>query len=98
MLLTKNIFAQISKNTHVLMPKGAAAATVAIQKALKGMPSPMDKTVGHEGIPDFVTNLLADLGVSSPKAGWTDTQLWEKETQNPIYSQAQFDEKNKGQF
>jgi poly(hydroxyalkanoate) depolymerase family esterase len=66
MIFNKKMRAQMSDATRKLMSGGTAAATAAIQKALKVMPSHMSKPFdGHEGMPDFVSGLLGRLAMSS---------------------------------
>ncbi|MBA3535146.1 MAG: PHB depolymerase family esterase [Tatlockia sp.] len=79
------------------MSGGAAAATAAIQKALKGMPAGLGKAVGgHKGMPGFVTDLLARLGV--PLAQDRDQHLWDPEQKVPPVPETHPEEKSGGQF
>lgn len=56
----------MSGTISTVRSSGAAAATTAIQKALQGMPAHMGNSfAGHQGMPDFVTTLLAGLGLPS---------------------------------
>ncbi len=118
MILNETIRAHMSEATRALMSGGAAAATAAIQEALKGMPGHMGKgnaaprmpdvmrnmdlSTGksfpsHEGIPDFVTDLLARLGVPSSQDRWTvDKHLWDPEPQMQPVDEPEA--KNGGQF
>lgn len=100
MILNKTLRTQMSETTSTLMSSGVAAAAVAIQKALKEMPARMDKPFGvHEGMPDFVTDLLASLGVMSPKGISTlDQPLSEHEQKLSPVPEKEGIEKSEGQF
>lgn len=97
MIYNKKLHAQIIATTRTLKSSGPAAA---IQKGLKGIPAHMGKSlVSHEGMPDFVTDLLTRLGVS-PTEGVRarDQRVWSPERKVPPTPKTKADEKNGGQF
>jgi len=54
---------------------------------------------GREGIPDFVTDLLARLGVPSSQDGWAvDKHLWDPEPQVQPVDEPEAEAKSGGQF
>jgi poly(hydroxyalkanoate) depolymerase family esterase len=90
MIMNDLFRAHMSNATRTLMSGGARAATAAIQDALKGMPSHHNNGYampdisgmlnGTDGMPDFVTDLLARLGVAAPQGDWkADANLWNPE-------------------
>jgi poly(hydroxyalkanoate) depolymerase family esterase len=122
-MLNEHMRAQMREATRTLMSGGAAAATAAIQKVLKGMPgdsgaaiSPMPdflrdmtmpdmnftsgKTFGvDDAMPDFVTDLLAQLGLPSVDTGCgTGKNPWQPQPEIQPADEAQSDAKGGGQF
>ena len=67
MFLYKNLSVPLSASKRALLSDNATVTTAAIQKALKQMSGDMVNNLKSQNqIPEFVTDLLAGLGVSLP--------------------------------
>jgi poly(hydroxyalkanoate) depolymerase family esterase len=100
MIFNKNMRARMHEATRKLMSDSALAATTAIQKALKEMPTRMGKTLSDpKDIPDFMAALLGRLDVALPKDDCKVNQyLWDPKPQVAPIPKTDADENKEGQF
>lgn len=103
MSLDNNLFSRLSEASRKLRESGTATATVAIQKALKGLSNPGGASDTHSAapaMPGFVSDLLERLGVGSTSKGpAAEKNLWEGQAPAPDLDEKSGPEtKSGGQF
>ncbi|MBA2710948.1 MAG: PHB depolymerase family esterase [Tatlockia sp.] len=96
MIFNKHIRSQINEATQRLMSGGAAAV---IKKALNGIPAGMGKPSSSPKIPEFVTDLLASLGLPSLNdVGTMNQYFWDQEQSVPPVPETEVEEISGGLF